>query len=183
MQGSAFGLRAWYGFDLLRTFAGKGTDGNMYGVPIMTEPAATDKIDNESIHRAGVDECVKQILEDCDSAYFYLPESNRDYPGDPAQSLTVTGSVRYKTLDRVCIDAIRAMVWLFWASPSFNPGGNVDRYTRLSVKVHLLADLTLFPVSDGMTATVQRLYGRPTSRRQLIPKNAAIRSASAGSPI
>lgn len=133
MQGSAFGLRAWYGFDLLRTFAGKGTDGNMYGVPIMTEPAATDKIDNESIRRAGVDECVKQILEDCDSAYFYLPESNRDYPGDPAQSLTVTGSVRYKTLDRVCIDAIRAMVWLFWASPSFNSDGNVDRYGQAAL--------------------------------------------------
>jgi len=133
MQGSAFGLRAWYGFDLLRTFAGKGTDGNMLGVPIVTEPTSTDKIDVESIRRAGVDECVKQILDDCDSAYFYLPDSNRDYPGDPAQNLPVTGSVRYKTLDRVCIDAIRAMVWLFWASPAFNPEGDVQRYENAAL--------------------------------------------------
>ena len=133
MQGSVFGLRAWYGFDLLRTFAGKGTDGNMLGVPIVTEPTSTDKIDVESIRRAGVDECVKQILDDCDSAYFYLPDSNRDYPGEPAQNLPVTGSVRYKTLDRVCIDAIRAMVWLFWASPAFNPEGDVQRYEKAAL--------------------------------------------------
>ena len=130
MQGSAFGLRAWYTFDLLRTFAGKGTDGNMWGVPLMTSPSETDAIDAESVRRATVDECVKQILDDCDSAYFYLPYSNRDYPGDPAQNLPVTGSVRYKTLDQVCIDALRATVWLFYASPAFNPEGDVTRYEK-----------------------------------------------------
>lgn len=127
-QGSAFGLRAWFHFDLLRTFAGKGVDGNMWGVPLMLTPSEAGKMDNNSVRRATVDECVEQILKDCDSAYVYLPYNNRDYPGDPTQSPQVTGAIRYRTMDQVIVDGLRAMVYLFWASPAFNPSNDMTRY-------------------------------------------------------
>ena len=39
LQGSAYGFRAWFHFCLLKAFAGKGTDGRMLGVPLMTQPS------------------------------------------------------------------------------------------------------------------------------------------------
>ena len=127
-QGSAFGLRAWMHFDLLRTFAGKGVDGNMWGVPLMLAPSEAGKMDNSSVRRATVDECVAQILKDCDSAYVHLPYNNRDYPGDAVQTPQVTGAIRYRTMDQVIVDGLRAMVYLFWASPAFNPSNDMTRY-------------------------------------------------------
>ena len=126
LQGSAFGLRAWYYFDLLRAFAGKGTNGKMLGVPLMLDAFEAENRDNSAVYRSTVDECVEQILKDCDSAYHHLPYSNKDYPG--AAVSTVTGSARYKTLDQVAVDGLRAMVYLFWASPAFNPQNDLSRY-------------------------------------------------------
>lgn len=128
LQGSAYGFRAWFHFCLLKAFAGRGTDGNMLGVPIMTRPTKAEDIDYEAIVRATLDECVEQIRKDCDSAYFYLPYSNRDYPGDPQDNITPSGSALYKGLDKVAIDALRAEVFLFRASPAYNPEAKKEWY-------------------------------------------------------
>ena len=77
MQGEAFALRACFEWDLLQKFGGKGTDGQMLGFPIITEVyGATDVI---NVARNTYDECVKQIIADCDSAWKYLPIAHRDY--------------------------------------------------------------------------------------------------------
>ena len=86
LQGSAYGLRAWMYFDLLRVFGGKAENGELLGVPILTEPTDPKTADASTIERATFDECAEQILKDCDSAYKYLPRNNRDYPGDPHPS-------------------------------------------------------------------------------------------------
>lgn len=136
LQGDAFGLRAWYLFDLLRMYAGEGVDGKMWGVPIRTSPTEYEKIDYSEIRRATIDECCEQILKDCDSAYVYLHLDNRDYPGDPTQEVTVTGSARYTTLSKIAIDMLRSQVYLYWASPAWNPGVSqndpaiVERYSN-----------------------------------------------------
>ena len=121
LQGDAYGLRAWKHFLLLRMFAGEGTDGKMYGIPLMMNPTEYGSLDNSSIVRSSIDECCEAILEDCDSACVYLPESNRDYPGDPQQTIIVTGSARYTRLDQISVKALKAMVYLYWASPYWNP--------------------------------------------------------------
>ncbi len=128
LQGSAYGFRAWFHFCLLKAFAGKGTDGRMLGVPLMTQPSKIEDMDYSTIVRATLDETVRQIRKDCDSAYFYLPYSNRDYPSDPQDNITPSGSALYKGLDKVAIDALRAEVFLFWASPAFNAEGDMERY-------------------------------------------------------
>ena len=130
LQGSAYGLRAWMYFDLLRVFGGKAENGELLGVPILTEPTDQKTADASTIERATFDECAEQILKDCDSAYKYLPRNNRDYPGDPQQSIQITGSARYKSLDQIAIDGLRAMVYIFWASPAYNPENDMSRYDK-----------------------------------------------------
>ena len=129
IQGDAYGMRAWMLFGLLKMFAGEGVDNKMYGVPILTEATEYEKIDNAEVRRATIDECCVQILKDCDSAYVYLKDSNRDFPEDPSQTIIVTGSARYTTLDRVAIDALRAQTYLYWASPAWNPDKPQDADT------------------------------------------------------
>lgn len=130
LQGGAYGLRAWLYYDLLKVFGGKGADGRMLGVPLRLEATEASEIDPADIKRATFDECVKQILDDCDAACRFLPFNNRDYPGDPVQSVQITGSALYKTLDQVAIDGIRAMVYLTWASPAYNPTNDMSRYEK-----------------------------------------------------
>ena len=130
LQGDAFILRAWYLYDLLKTFGGVGTDGELLGVPIMTEPSEADKLDVTAIKRATFDETVEQILRDCDSAAVYLPFNNRDYPGDVVYSTPIIGSVRYRCFDQISLNGLRAMTYLLWASPAFNPGNDLNRYRK-----------------------------------------------------
>lgn len=128
LQGSSYGFRAWFHFALLKVFAGRGTDGRMLGVPLMTSPTRIEDVDYDDVVRATMDDCIRQIRSDCDSAYRYLPYSNRDYPNDAQDNISPSGSALYKGLDKVAIDALRAEVFLLWASPAFNPGAEVERY-------------------------------------------------------
>ena len=78
LQGEAFGLRAWAERDLLKKFGGKELDGSqLLGFPILTEPL--DVFNNINLARNTYDECVAQIISDCDSALKYLPIAHRDY--------------------------------------------------------------------------------------------------------
>ena len=67
LQGDAYALRAWWQYDLLRKWGGRGTDGRLLGFPIVLEPVDVFDADAGSFERATYEECVKQILDDCDS--------------------------------------------------------------------------------------------------------------------
>ena len=127
LQGDAYGLRAWYLFDLLRLFGGKGADGSLLGVPIFTEPNDLNDFDPGTVERASYDKCIEQILSDCDNALKYLPEANRDFVVPPTTTM-IDGAVRYRALDCVSIRALKALVYLTWASPAFNPSGDRSRW-------------------------------------------------------
>src|SRR5690554_3200171 len=77
LQGEAFALRAWFQWDLLQKFGGKGLDGKMLGFPIVTELFGADE--TIDLPRNTYEECVKQILLDIDSAQHYLPIAHRDF--------------------------------------------------------------------------------------------------------
>lgn len=130
LQGDAYALRAYYHFDLLKRFGGVGENGKLLGVPVITSPVKAEEIESAKFERASFDDCVAQILADCDSAYKYLPLSNRDFLIEPGVSTSVGGSVRYKCFDKVAVDGLRAMVYLLWASPAFNPSGDTSRWEK-----------------------------------------------------
>ena len=136
LQGDAYGLRAWYYHELLKYFGGVGTNGKLMGVPLLTEPLSLAEIPDKKV-RESYDECVKQIMRDCDSAYHYLPLANRDFVRDYIEftntPVAVAGAYRYRALDKVSIDAIRALTCLTWASPAFNPGNDMTRYQKAAL--------------------------------------------------
>ncbi|WP_143092949.1 RagB/SusD family nutrient uptake outer membrane protein, partial [Arsenicibacter rosenii] len=126
LQGEAYALRAWFQWDLLQKFGGKGTNGQMLGYPIVLDPI--DVKGDVNLARNTYDECVKQILADCDSAYRYLPIAHRDFLVPNVNDRVYAGSRYWGRFDGITTRAIKAMVYLTWASPRYNPTGDVTRW-------------------------------------------------------
>jgi starch-binding outer membrane protein, SusD/RagB family len=126
LQGEAFALRAWFQWDLLQKFGGKGINGIMLGFPIITEPV---EINSEiNFARNTYDECVKQILDDCDSAYKYLSIAHRDFLVENPADKTYAGGKYWGRMDSITTRAIKALVYLTWASPRFNSANDRSRW-------------------------------------------------------
>lgn len=141
LQGEAFALRAWFQWDLLQKFGGRGTSGKLLGFPIVTEPLDLNVETN--LKRNTYDECVKQILADCDSAFKYLPLANRDFLVPVANERTVIGGRNWGRFDGITTKALKAMVFLTWASPRFNPSNDISRWDSAAVNAKRVIDFKL----------------------------------------
>lgn len=132
LQGDAYALRAWHHYVLLRQFGGVAEDGTLRGVPIMTEPVEGKDYKNYEVKRPTYDECMEQIIRDCDSALVYLPLANKDFLRETNETTVCTGAIRYRRFDRVSVEALKAFLYLAWASPSFCPDRSkaLDRYDK-----------------------------------------------------
>ena len=130
LQGEAFGLRAWAERDLLKKFGGKELGGaRLLGFPIVTEPLDASKDIN--FERNTYDDCVKQIIQDCDSALKYLPVAHRDYLYSASylsDKKEFIGAVNWNRVDGVTMYAIKAVTYLSWASKRFNPSNEPARW-------------------------------------------------------
>jgi starch-binding outer membrane protein, SusD/RagB family len=153
LQGEAFALRAWFQWDLLQKFGGKGMNGQMLGYPILLEPVDIGKEVNFA--RSPYDECVKQILADCDSAYKYLPIAHRDFLVPNSNDRTYAGARYWGRFDGITTRAIKAQVYLTWASPRFNPGNDVTRWDMAAKYAKEVMDFktTTDAVSKGFSKT------------------------------
>ncbi|WP_207533975.1 RagB/SusD family nutrient uptake outer membrane protein [Desertivirga arenae] len=136
MRGEAFGLRALHMYFLLRNHAGVTPDGQLMGVPIVTDyqdPASTDF--NQP--RATFDACVKQIYSDLDSAEYYLPTEYVDLTAAsqiPAQYASITqnfaaynqamGKTFRQLFNGLIAKSVRSRVALLAASPAFQHASN-----------------------------------------------------------
>ncbi|MDD6151707.1 MAG: RagB/SusD family nutrient uptake outer membrane protein [Bacteroidales bacterium] len=133
LWGEAYALRAWFQWDLLQKFGGRGTNGELLGYPLILEPVEIWKMSPEQmkdldVKRASYDDCVQQILADCDSAYKYLPLAHRDFLVTDLDDRKVLGSRNWGRIDGITTRAIKALVYLTWASPRFNPSGDKTRW-------------------------------------------------------
>ncbi|WP_295936948.1 RagB/SusD family nutrient uptake outer membrane protein [uncultured Alistipes sp.] len=156
LLGEAYALRAWFQWDLLQKFGGRGTDGQMLGYPILLEPIkiwqmSPEQIRNLDIKRNTYDECVAQILADCDMAYQYLPIAHRDFLVSNQDDLRVLGAQNWGRLDGITTVAIKAQVYLTWASPRFNPNGDETRWRKAAEYAKQVMDfkMTVDNVSGG----------------------------------
>lgn len=148
LQGEAFALRAYFQWDLLQKFGGKGVDGQMLGFPIITAPV--DYTKEVNVARNTYDECVKQILADCDSAYKYLPIAHRDFLVPNVNDRTYAGGRFWGRMDGITTRAIKAAVYLTWASPRFNTANDVSRWDSAAVNAKKVIDFKL-NVDGGVT--------------------------------
>ncbi|SEJ48790.1 Starch-binding associating with outer membrane [Dyadobacter sp. SG02] len=125
LQGEAYALRAWFEWDLLQKFGGS-ANGQMLGFPIVLEPV--DVKAETNLKRNTYEECVKQIVADCDSAYKYLPIAHRDFLVKNTNDRAYAGGRFWGRMDGITTRAIKALVYLTWASPRFNPSNDVTRW-------------------------------------------------------
>ena len=108
----------------------------MLGFPIVLE--VIDPTAEVDMERNTYDECVAQILADCDSAMKYLPLAHRDFIYPSGTDLTFLGGKYWNRFDDMAVNAIKASVYLTWASPRFNPGNLVARWdsaAKISKKI------------------------------------------------
>lgn len=141
LQGEAFALRAWHQWDLLQKWGGKGTNGDMLGFPIVTDVIGLN--DNMNIPRNTYDQCVAQIIADCDSAYKYLPIAHRDFLVPVTAERAYKGGKYWGRFDGISMRALKAMVYLTWASPRFNPGNLKARWDSAAYNAKKVIDFKL----------------------------------------
>jgi len=152
LQGEAFALRAWFQWDLLQKFGGKGVNGQMLGFPIVLDPIGAENVD---LARDTYDKCVEQIIADCDSAFKYLPIAHRDFLAQQAgTNLSYSGGKYWGRMDGITTIAIKANVYLTWASPRFNPANDIARWDSAAVNAKKVIDfkLTVDNVTNGFVA-------------------------------
>jgi starch-binding outer membrane protein, SusD/RagB family len=136
-KGEAYGLRAIFMYYLLQAHGGWSADGNLLGVPILTEPLNAES--DFTMPRNTFAECIQQIKKDLDLAESYLPldyedvtdSSNIQIPAKYAGKTTMSdynrvfGSYYRQRLTTRIVKGIRAQVALLAASPAFNQGSSV----------------------------------------------------------
>ena len=162
LQGEAFALRAWFEWDLLQKFGGKGKQsGTMLGFPIVLDPL--DLSEGINLERNTYDDCVKQILDDCDSAYKYLPIAHRDFLVTDPVDLTYAGARCWGRMDGITTRAIKALVYMTWASPRFNPQANKARWDSAAKYAKQVIDfkLTVDNVPSGFVAKTGVTWTNP----------------------
>ena len=142
-NGDAYALRALHYFYVLRAHCGYTIEGQLMGVPLLLESvdALTAK-DALNVPRSSFVDCIKQINSDLDKAAELLPYEYVGNVGEaannalyinkykaqgatPAEFNRVFGSHQRGKLNGKIVEAIKAQVAFFAASPAFNEHSGV----------------------------------------------------------
>lgn len=133
LQGEAYGLRGMFYYYLMRAHAGFGTDGVLYGVPLIL-----DYLNSESdfnLSRASFQACVEQIDKDLTKAqellpYEYedketeVPEDFREITTDVSKYNNVMGAKARLLFNGLIARAYRTRMYILAASPLYQDGTN-----------------------------------------------------------
>lgn len=113
LSGEAYFLRAWWQFELLKVYGGKGVDGKAYGTPIVRHYISQEEAAQyDKFVRPSYQECVDSIAIDLDRAIKLLPDK---YTGsDPNWGSTHDGRA-----NRLAAAVFKSRVLLYSASPAF----------------------------------------------------------------
>ena len=140
LTGEALGLRAIFYYHLLVAHAGYDNDGNLLGVPLLTEPEDGSSDYNQP--RAPFADCVKQIFSDCDQAASLLPDEYKDI--DDIENITknkkkymdlgvqltgynlVFGNMARNLVSGKVVEAVKAQTALLAASPAYRSQSGVS---------------------------------------------------------
>lgn len=133
-KGEAYGLRAMYMYYLLQAHGGMTADGQLMGVPIITEEE--DVHSEHNLPRNTFADCMKAIYDDCQKAIELLPSEYKDIESDdevPAkykeigatkgQFNRVFGLIFRGRVNATIVQAFRSKAALLAASPAFQASG------------------------------------------------------------
>jgi len=136
-MGDAYGMRALYMYHLLIAHAGWTEDGQLLGIPILTESESVSSNFNKP--RNTFKECIEQLKADVDSAVALLPmdygtiEDNNQVPAK-YQSLGATAEIYSRVfgvhaanrMSARVAKAVLAQAYLLAASPAYNAGSGIS---------------------------------------------------------
>ena len=133
-KGEAYGLRAMYMYYLLQAHGGVTADGQLMGVPIVTEEE--DVHSEHNLPRNTFADCMKAIYDDCQKAIDLLPSEYKELESDaevPAkykqigaskgQYNRVFGIIFRGRVNATIVQAFRSKAALLAASPAFQASG------------------------------------------------------------
>jgi hypothetical protein len=113
LEGEAYFLRAWVGFQLLQMYGGKSDDGTVLGYPIVDRCIASDEAAHpENFQRDTYEDCVEQICNDCEKAFSLLPFV---YEGGDA----ILGNELFGRASGSAAAALKVRTLLYAASPAY----------------------------------------------------------------
>ena len=118
LRGEAFFLRAMYHFELFKRY-GK--------IVIVTRTLRQDE--NLDVPRNSVDEVVKQISDDCDSAFALIPAIYTGAGTTAPYDGGYDGTNRGRATKTAAL-ALKSRLLLYYASPFYNPGNDITRWMR-----------------------------------------------------
>lgn len=131
LKGEAYGLRAFFEYQLLVSHSGKTINGEYMGFPIITH--LTNYRENwKEIKRDTYKACVEQIISDLDSAITFLPEIYADKSVNDPNKFNHDRVYGQRYSNRITGQAallLKARVLLHAASPAFK-GANVSTYAE-----------------------------------------------------
>ena len=159
MKGDAYGLRAVYMYHLLLTHAGWGENGQLLGIPILTEP---ETIGSEfNLPRNTFQECIEQIYSDVEMACSLLPleygtigseslvpQKYRSKGITAAQYSRVFGDNTRNRVSAAIAEAVRAQATLLAASPAYSEGTSYSWADAANQMAIVLSRLGSNPISQ-----------------------------------
>lgn len=159
MKGDAYGMRALYMYHLLMNHGGWATDGQLLGIPILTQPE--DLNSDFNLPRNTFQECIDFLYADVDTALMLLPQDYgqinddnlvpskyRSKGVDAGQYTRVFGDNAKNRMSARIAKAVRAQAALLAASPAYNTGTNVTWAKAADMMAIVLNDLGSNPVSE-----------------------------------
>ncbi|MDH6312109.1 hypothetical protein M2137_000872 [Parabacteroides sp. PFB2-10] len=159
MKGDAYGMRALYMYHLLLNHGGWATDGQLLGIPILTEPE--DLTSEFNLPRNTFQECINQLNADVELAISLLPEDYGSVEDDidvPAkyrsrgvtagQYTRVFGDNARSRMSGRIAKAIRAQAALLAASPAYTEGTTVTWEDAANQMAIVLNGLGSNPIAE-----------------------------------
>ena len=122
LLGDAYFVRAWFQFDLLQKYGGVAADGVAYGYPIVTKYLTVN--DELDLRRNTYQECVNQIVADCDEVIRLMPFNYTV----AATTIWNGGTQGFGHASGLAAMSLKARVLLYAASPAFNTTNDVTRW-------------------------------------------------------
>lgn len=167
-QGDAYGMRALYMYHLLMSCAGWTADGQLLGIPILTEPETVNSDFNKP--RNTFKECLARLNEDVQKAIDMLPDTYGDVAAagevpskytqmgaDLNQYNRVFGNHAKNRMSARVARAVRAQAALLAASPAYSEGSGVTWEQAANLMAEVLSDLGTNPIS-AMDPTGNKWY-------------------------
>jgi hypothetical protein len=170
LMGEAYGMRALFMYNLLRAHGGWADDGQLYGVPIVTQPEGTGSDFN--VPRDTFKDCMDSLIADANRAIELLPNDYQDLTSAseiPAkyQAIGITNVQDYNRIFGVdfggrmtarIAEAVRAMAVLMAASPAYSAGSGYT-YQQAADYAAIVIDHIQGSATDPVDANKVALNG------------------------